>query len=153
DHSELAAEAMTHASGRKYAPDRVVDVQHIKIDVVPDFKKRTVAGVTTLTFAPISKPVEQVTLDAERLDVSKVDSSEKLADYVVTDHHLTLVFAEPVPVGKKVEVTVTYTAEPQKGLYFRTPELGYPAEDTHVWTQGQTHEAPHWFPCFDYPNE
>jgi aminopeptidase N len=153
DHSELAAEAMTHASGRKYAPDRVVDVQHIKIDVVPDFKKRTVAGVTTLTFAPISKPVEQVTLDAERLDVSKVESSEKLADYVVTDHQLTLVFAEPVPVGKKVEVTVTYTAEPQKGLYFRTPELGYPAEDTHVWTQGQTHEAPHWFPCFDYPNE
>src|SRR5690606_8064008 len=23
----------------------------------------------------------------------------------------------------------------------------------HIWTQGQTHEAPHWFPCFDYPNE
>jgi aminopeptidase N len=22
-----------------------------------------------------------------------------------------------------------------------------------VWTQGETHEARHWFPCFDYPNE
>ena len=31
--------------------------------------------------------------------------------------------------------------------------MGYPETDTHVWTQGETHEARYWFPCFDYPNE
>ena len=152
DHSAFAAGADGSAA-RKYAPDRKVDVLHMKIVVTPDFDQRTVAGTTTLTFAPISKPVEEITLDAELLDVSKVDASVPLADYVVTDHHLTLVFAEPITVGQEVDVAITYTAEPKKGLYFRTPELGYPEEDTHIWTQGETHEAPHWFPCFDYPNE
>lgn len=153
DHAAEAAAAARGETARKYAPDRVVDVQHIKIDVTPDFDERTIAATTTLTFSPISKPVEQLTLDAERLEVSDVESSLPLADYVVTDHHLTLLFAEPVPVDQQVQVSITYTAEPKKGLYFRTPELGYPEGDTHIWTQGQTHEAAHWFPCFDYPNE
>ncbi|MGI9456952.1 MAG: M1 family aminopeptidase, partial [Aeoliella sp.] len=152
DHSAASAAAAV-GGARQYAPDRLVDVLHIKIDVTPDFKNRTVAGVTTLTFAAISEPVEELTLDAEMLDVSQVESSVPLADYVVTDHHLTLLFADPVAVGQKAIVSITYTAEPKQGLYFRTPELGYPAEDTHIWTQGETHEAPHWFPCFDYPNE
>lgn len=152
DHAAEAAAASGDGT-RKYAPDRLVDVQHIKINVTPDFKHRTIAATTTLVFAAISKPVEQLTLDAEKLDVTDIKSSAALADYVLTDHHLTLVFGEPIKVGEKVEVAITYTAEPKKGLYFRTPELGYPVEDTHIWTQGQTHEAPHWFPCFDYPNE
>ena len=148
-----AAAASANGIARKYAPDRVVDVLHIMIDVTPDFGERTITGKTTITFTPISKSVRELTLDAEMLDVSAVEATGALADYVVTDHHLTLQFAEPVPIGEKVVVEVTYTAEPKKGLYFRTPELGYPAEDTHIWTQGETHEAPHWFPCFDYPNE
>lgn len=149
DHSASAAASGERAA--KYAPDRKVDVLHIKIDVTPDFAKRTVAGTTTLAFAPISRPVEEVTLDAEMLNVSQVRSSAPLADYVVTDRHLTLLFAESIPVGQKVEVAITYTAEPKKGLYFRTPELGYPEEDTHIWTQGETHKAPIGFPVSIFP--
>ena len=151
--SHFPADVAGTGSGRKYAPDRKVDVLHIKIDVRPDFKARTIEAVTTLSFAPISNPVEQVQLNAEMLSISDVRSNVPLADWVATDHHLTLLFDRPIPVGQQVDVAVTYSAEPKQGLYFRTPELGYPAEDTHLWTQGETHEAPHWFPCFDYPNE
>jgi len=28
-----------------------------------------------------------------------------------------------------------------------------PAGDTHLFTQGESHEAPHWYPNFDYLNE
>ena len=31
--------------------------------------------------------------------------------------------------------------------------MGFPESDEHCWTQGETHEARHWFPAFDYPNE
>ena len=48
---------------------------------------------------------------------------------------------------------IDYEAEPKKGLYFRTPEVGFRKEDTHIWTQGEPHEARHWFPSIDYPNE
>ncbi len=37
DHA-AAAEAADASAERKYAPQRVVDVKHIKIDVTPDFK-------------------------------------------------------------------------------------------------------------------
>jgi len=138
---------------RKYAPDRQVDVLRIKIDVTPDFDKQTIAGETTLTFAPISKPVRQLRLDATRLRISAVAGSQKVADYTATDKELTVLFARPIPVGQKTSLTLRYTCEPKQGIYFRTEAMGYPKGDDHLWTQGEPHEARHWFPCFDYPNE
>lgn len=137
----------------KYAPDRLVDVLRIAIDVTPDFDERTLTGETTLSFAPISKPVQQLQLNANKLAISSVTGSRELAEFVATDDDLTILFAEPIPVGEETSVTIKYSAEPQQGLYFRTEEMGYPKGDDHLWTQGETHEAPHWFPCFDYPNE
>lgn len=137
-----------------YAPDRQVDVLHIKLDVTPDFDKRTVSGTTSITAAPISQPVEILRLDATDLNIKAIrcDGAQVL-DHVSSREDLRIAFAEPLAVGQKFTVHIDYSAEPVAGLYFRTPEMGYPATDTHIWTQGETHEARHWFPCFDYPNE
>ena len=140
-------------NGRQYAPDRQVDVLHIKLDVTPDFKEHTVDGTATLRFTPISKPLESLRLDAAHLDVSDVRSSHAVRDYSSDNKNLTIVFKEPVPVGVEASVEIDYTAEPVQGLYFRTPEMGFPKGDAHCWTQGEPHEARHWFPSFDYPNE
>lgn len=139
--------------GRKYAPDRQVDILHIKLDVTPNFENNTVAGTATITFAPISAALAQLRLDAVRLDIAEVTGTAEVADFAVDDESLAILFAEPIPVGEEASVTVRYSAQPAKGLYFRTAKMGYPEEDTHIWTQGETHEARHWFPCFDYPNE
>ena len=138
---------------RQYAPDRTADVLHIIIDVTPDFKTRTIAGTTTIKFAPISKPLTELRLDAIDLDVSSVTSSAKIEGYKETDKAITITFEPAVPVGAETTVTVVYEAEPKQGLYFRTPEMGYREGDTHLYTQGETHEAPHWYPNYDYPNE
>ncbi len=151
-HSQAAAE--TNGPLRKYAPPRLVDVLHIKIDVTPNFDQRTVAGTTTITCTPIAEPVTSLRLDAVRLTIDDVrcDAAE-VADFAVSDEDLTIVFASPIPVGSEFHLEIDHAAQPTKGLYFRTPEMGYPESDTHVWTQGEPHGARHWFPCFDYPNE
>jgi aminopeptidase N len=137
-----------------YAPDRQVDVRHIKLDVTPDFSKRTVSGRASLTVSPISKPVSVLRLDAFDLKIKNVRcDGAKIKDINSTRLDLQIAFAEPVNVGQVITVQIEYAAQPMMGLYFRTPEMGYPESDTHIWTQGETHEAPHWFPCFDYPNE
>ena len=136
---------------RKYAPDRRVDILHLALDVTPDFKARTIAGTATVSFKPIATPLEELRLDAVDLRVASVTSSEKLAAHQVTDREIVFTFAPPIPVGKEARVTVKYSAEPRKGLYFRTPEMGYP--ETHLWTQGEPSEARHWFPSFDHPVE
>ena len=137
----------------QYAPDRKADILHITIDVTPDFRNRTIAGTTTIKFAPISKPLTELRLDAVDLDVSSVTSSVKIEGYSVTDEAITITFKPAVPVGDETTVTIFYEAEPKQGLYFRTPEMGYPEQDTHLFTQGESHSAPHWYPNYDYPNE
>jgi aminopeptidase N len=138
---------------RKYAPDREIDILHLTLDVTPDFKQRTVAGSATWKFKPIAKPFAELKLDAVALTVASVTSTEKVLGYQVTDEKVIITFAEAIPAGKEATVIVRYSAQPEKGLYFRTPELGYKPEDTHIWTQGEADEARHWYPCYDYPNE
>ena len=137
----------------KYAPSREVDVLHVAIDVTPDFKARTIAGKTTVRFKPVAKPLAELKLNAVDLRVSAVVSSEKLLAWQATEEHVILSFEPGIPVDRETTVTITYTAEPRQGLYFRTPEMGYRPEDTHLWTQGEPLEARHWFPSFDAPNE
>lgn len=141
------------ANGRHYTPDRIVDVRHVAIDVTPDFQRRRIRATATITFAPIARPAESIVLDAHNLDVKKVTGNVPIAEYQVTQTGIQIVFKQPLAVGQQATMTVQYEAEPKDGLYFRTLEMGYRAEDTHLWTQGEPHLSRHWFPSFDYPNQ
>lgn len=138
---------------RQYAPDRLIQVVNLAIDVTPDFSRRVVAAKTTIRFKPIALPLAELWLDAVRLRVSSVTSSETMLEHQTTDQNVIVTFAEPVPADREVWVTVEYTAEPSQGLYFRTPEMGYKPGDTHLFTQGESIEARHWYPCPDAPNQ
>lgn len=142
-------------SGRyQYAPVRQVDVLHIKLDVTPDWDAKTVSGTSSITAKPISEPVSVLRLDAIDIRVREVRcDGGAVSDFVSTRDSLQILFEPPLPVGHEFRVDIDYSAQPNAGLYFRTADMGYPDSDTHIWTQGEAHEARHWFPCFDYPNE
>jgi aminopeptidase N len=144
---------MDSADHRKYAPDRAVEVLHLTLDVTPDFKQRTVAGKTTIRFKNLVKPTRELKLDAVDLNVQTVTATERIQGYQVTEDQLVITFVEPIAPEKEASVTITHSAEPAQGLYFRTPEMGYKPTDTHVFTQGEQIEARHWYPCFDSPND
>ena len=137
----------------KYAPSREIDILHLALDVIPDFQQRTVEGKATLRFKPIAMPFQELKLDAVDLTIHSVTATEKIMGWQATDKNLILTFDQAIAPGKEASVTIAYHARPEKGLYFRTPEMGYKPEDTHLWTQGETSEARYWYPCFDAPNE
>ncbi len=141
------------AVDRKYAPSRQIDILHLALDVTPDFKERSVAGTVTLRFQPIAQPLAELKLDGVDLSVQKVVSSEQVQNWQATDKNVIVTFESPIAPGKEATVSITYSAVPRQGLYFRTPDQGFIPEDLHLWTQGEPTEARHWFPCYDSPNE
>ncbi|HKQ39106.1 MAG TPA: M1 family aminopeptidase, partial [Verrucomicrobiae bacterium] len=140
-------------TGRKYAPSREIDILHLAIDVTPDFKQRSIEAEVTLRFKPIAKPFSELRLDAVDLSVANVGSSDTISGWHASDKEVVIAFDPAIPVDKEATVNIRYSATPRKGLYFRTPEMGYKPEDTHLWTQGEPIEARHWYPSFDAPNE
>jgi aminopeptidase N len=138
---------------RKFAPDRRVDIHHLKLDVTPDFVEKSVAGTATIQFKPIAYPLKELRLDAVDLRIHRVEASNPVASWHNTDSSLHIFFVEPIPVATDASVVVHYEATPAKGLYFRTADMGYRAEDVHLFTQGETTEARHWYPSHDFPNE
>jgi aminopeptidase N len=149
----LAPAKENEETPRRYAPERQVDVTHVTIDVTPEFGARTIRGVTTIAFTPIAKPLTELKLDAMDLNVAYVHSPARIAGYTATDTSITITFSPPVLPGDPTTVTIRYDAEPQRGMYFRTPQMGYPEGDTHLFTQGESHEAPYLYPNYDYLNE
>lgn len=138
---------------RQYAPERTIDIRHLALDVTPDFKRRTIAGRAVITFEPVAPSLRELALDAENLTITEVTASEPIQGWQNTGHQLVVTFADPVPSGRQSRITVGYWTEPAKGLYFRTPEMGYRDGETHLFTQGQAIDARYWYPGHDAPNE
>ena len=138
---------------RQYAPSREIDILHLALEVTPDFRRRTIAGQVSLRFKPLAQPVQELRLDAADLTVTNVTATERIAGWQVTADKVIVTFAVAIPPEKEASVTLGYRAQPERGLYFRTREMGYAPEDEHLWTQGEAIENRYWFPCFDAPNE
>jgi aminopeptidase N len=139
-------------SGRHYAPDKEVQVEHLVLDITPDFQQRTITGTATYRFKPLHQPALQLRLDAVDLRIQEVSSSEPIQAHEVTRDELIVTFTRAIPMDNAATLTVRYSAEPDRGLYFRTPEMGYKEGDTHLFTQCEAVLARHWFPSFDSPN-
>ena len=137
---------------RKYAPSREIDILHLALDVTPNFQQRTVSGKVTMRFKPLAKAFQELRLDGIDLTVSSVESTAQISGWQATETQVIVTFAEPIAPEQETSVTIVYRAQPKQGLYFRTPEMGYKPEDMHVWSQGETSEARHWYPCWDSPN-
>ncbi|MEI6534796.1 MAG: M1 family aminopeptidase, partial [Verrucomicrobiaceae bacterium] len=147
-------EPATDKPGRKYMRDRLAQIGHLQLDVTPDFARRTIQATASLTFKPIAHPLAKLELDSVGLTIDKVVAQgAMLKEHEVTDDKLVLVFDPAIPAGAEAGVTVTYHVQPEHGLYFRTPELGYKPGDTQVWSQGEPELHRYWFPGYDYPNQ
>ncbi len=152
-HQESAPPAPTSAieSSKylKYTPDKRFEIQHLALDITPDFAKRTIQGEVVLKFKVIGTPLDEIRLNAVDLRVLSAGSSEKSFKHQTTHEEIIFTFSPPLATGHEGFLTVQYTAEPARGVYFRTREMGYGA--TQLWTQGESVESRHWFPCVDHP--
>src|ERR1041384_7368594 len=104
---------------RNYAREREGHILNLALDIIPDFKQRTISGRATFLFKPISAGLRTLRLDAVDLSVASITSSHKIQNYEVTEKNIVVTFDPPMAAGEETQLTISYRAEPKLGLYFR----------------------------------
>ncbi|MBE7492878.1 MAG: HEAT repeat domain-containing protein [Planctomycetes bacterium] len=137
----------------KWCRDRVVDVRHIKLEIAPDFERKSITGTAHLTVAPINDGTTLLDLDACEMQIAAVRADGKPVNWHHDGEKLTVNFGRELAPDRDITIAVDYSATPRRGAYFVGPDRDYPDKHREFWTQGQDEDSRYWFPCFDYPNE
>ncbi|NET12475.1 MAG: M1 family metallopeptidase [Okeania sp. SIO1H6] len=137
-----------------YNPDSPGKVEHIFLDLELDIPNHSFHGNCIISLNPVRSGIDKLTLDAVDLEIKsiKVNNTEQTFDY---DGEELQIYLQPTTeAGKRIKVAIAYAANnPQRGIYFITPDKHYPNKPTQVWTQGEDEDSRYWFPCFDYPGQ
>lgn len=137
-----------------YARSRDVDFSHMRLECSFDIEAESVKGSVTHHFSALRDQVRTITLDAVDMTFETVkDARQRDLVHRVSGEHIEIDLLEPLAIGASTYIYLIYRASPKKGLYFVRPMTEYPDRPTQIWTQGEPHEARHWIPCFDSPEE
>jgi aminopeptidase N len=136
-----------------YNPDRPGQVNHIFLDLALDIPNKSFQGTCTIILTPVRAGIKQLTLDAVDLQIDSVLVNNVSQPFDYDRQQLTIRLLNPTQ-DKPIEIAIAYGVKnPQRGLYFISPDEHYPNKPTQVWTQGEDEDSRFWFPCFDYPGQ
>lgn len=142
-------------------------VEHYKIDVKLDLQKKTLIGKTTISIRSLVDGLRTFKIDAAGMKITAVkevvyNATDKpeLAEgfqsikYDYNGNQITIDpqirIAKNYPYKFQIEYSAT---DPEKGMYFISPDSIHPDLKYQVWTQGEDEDNHFWFPCYDYPND
>jgi aminopeptidase N len=152
DETPPPAQKPTEAPARE-TRSRDFDIHHIRIALDIDPMEAFIEGTATIRLAPFRDGLERLEFDAAELNVSEVRSGTRRLEFESFTDKLVVLMDSPVRRGKTVELRVSYSARPRRGLYFIAPDEAYPNKPAQVWSQGESEDNHAWFPCTDAPNE
>lgn len=144
---------------RNFPPDRRADftLMDLAIDI-PDMNTPAFSAVCDLSFSPVGRPLDTLTLNAEQFQLGEVSMLSAPDGESVTsaydDRFITLRFNPPIPVGTSATVRINYrVSDPPEGLIWTPESQAWPGRAAQLHTQGQPETNRFWFPCHDFPNE
>jgi aminopeptidase N len=134
--------------------ERTFHVLHYKLNVSINLKEKRCEGDVALRLVPLRPLLEEVALDAAGLKVSQAMLGSTPVKFRQVRDSLILSLDAPRGLKDTLSLDVSYAVTaPPKGLYFISPDSGYPARKYQAWTQGEPEESHYWFPCYDFPND
>ncbi len=149
----LILSASIGRADQPYAPSRDYDLQHVKTSLRFNLEERRVIGETTQNLAALRDGVTQFGFDSAQLEIQSVTLNGQPAKFQTTDSKLLVTLPRPTRVGDKFEVTIRYTGQPKRGMYFVLPDKNYPNRPAEIWTQGEAEDTHYYLPIYDYPND
>lgn len=158
--------AQVNPQSYKKEKDKIHQLQHTKLDVSLDFKKKQLNGEAWLTLKPYFYATNKVTLDAKAMLIHSIQFKNKNIGYNYDGKKLIVELPRTFTKNESFTLHIKYTARPEKvqqkgsaaikqakGLYFINADGLDKTKPTQVWTQGETEASSCWFPTIDSPNQ
>jgi aminopeptidase N len=142
----------------QYPSDRLYHLQHLRLELAFDLRRRTVAGTATNTVVPLLPGLDHLVFHAAGLQVSRVrlgaDKAEEL-EFSTDPEAQTLSVRLPRAYGPqdRLEVAIDYSAQPRAGLYVVAPDRAYPERPRQMFSDGEPQLNRYWFPTWDEPDD
>lgn len=143
---------------QRFAADRPVDCLHIKLELNVNVAEKHVYGKARIDLVAL-REVSSIVLNAVNFETSAVrlaiDGRKPVAvEYVNDGEKIEVLPADNLKTGQKMSLFIDYALDnPETGLHFFGPSQNEPDVPYIVWSQGESTNNSHWFPCFDHPNE
>ncbi|MDQ3131516.1 MAG: M1 family metallopeptidase [Acidobacteriota bacterium] len=133
------------------------DVQNYILRINFDRTAKKIFGDTTVQLKPLSSNFKSIELDAADLNFEAVAivPENKILQFRTSGEKVYVELDKNYSPQDTISIRFVYTATPKKGIYFVDAEVenGKTIRDSQIWTQGETEEAHHWFPSFDFPSD
>lgn len=145
-----------HGTASVFAPDRTVQVKHVKLSVHVNPYRQILAGTCETRVGAIFHGVRSLFFAAREMTIDKVFDEGGNLEYELVDDGLIVRLAEDLPVDRFTPISIMYHLEnPRAGIYFISERTEPSPRRTQVWTQGQANDSQNWFPVCgaDHPNQ
>lgn len=155
----MLGETPAWSQALKTAPDRPVDVSHLRLDMKINLAAKSVDSRAALTVT-VLRDAQTLALDAVNFQVNGCQWLAEGAMQPVAvpfrqeKGKLTLTPPGGFQAGSKATLVVNYVVKnPRDGLFFFGPGPGDTETPLMVWSQGESNGNRHWIPCIDHPVE
>src|SRR5688572_7442401 len=135
------------------AREHPVDMQHMRLELSFVPEKGLVKGKVTHVFTPLQEKVDSIFLDGPGITIKDVLLNGKTARFKTNSKGLTI-YAEPALQWQtKDSISITYEANPFRGLYFIGWNDANNLSQKQIWSQGQALDNRLWIPMYDEMND
>jgi aminopeptidase N len=149
---------------------RMLDIEHMVLNVAFDYSKQHVLGKAVLTCKPYFTSFKTAQLDARGFSINKIallnETDTLVLKYEYNGSKLLVFLDKEYNRKQSFKLYIDYVAKPNeikgtkgvaitddKGLYFINPLGTDKDKPRQIWTQGETQSNSCWFPTIDAPNE
>lgn len=129
--------------------ERTVDFESMVLNINFETANKKVLGEVVYQFKPIRKTINYLLLDAPEIVVNEVLLDGKPCSFNSLEKELKINFDQDLNWDTKYTLKITYTAQPEKGLYFLGWNDPTKRAREQIWTQGQGIDNRYWIPSFD----
>lgn len=145
----MRPDSLEHNNG-----ERDSDLVAVELDIALHFDAHRIEGRVTNHIRGKLDGTRTIRFHAQDLAIESVHDAEGRAlSFDLEPPMLAIELAEPLARGAEESLTIAYSAEPQKGLYFVGEAGDLEARAPEIWSQNEPEELRCWIPTWDYPSD